>query len=209
MGSRVIDDVINLFDQGMMPSQDISDEEALSRGWIHEDTEKTRLIQLGSELIEVDFRKRASKCGKKVVWIAGQNPSFIQGRKTTAGAYNEIQKKTGGKNKGRKGIGHVLKKFMNAPVTRRELGKLPKEVQATLEEFLGGEITRADVAGFALMGRAMQGDIMAFKEIADRVEGKAIQRTENKNLNVNYTDFLAGKAGLRDEDDDDEPFIDV
>lgn len=42
----------------------------------------------------------------------------------------------------------------------------------------------------ALAEKAMLGDVSAFKEVVDRIEGKALQKTENKNMNVSYLDYL-------------------
>lgn len=201
-----IDEVLDLRDQGFEPSLELDRDEAISRGWIIPETEKTRLVQYRGEVIEIDFRKQVSSDGQRIVWIQGQNPKFLEARDKGRAEYNKLRGDKRGKRK--KSIGSIIRKFMDAPVTKRELGKLPGGVQKALEEFMGGELTRGDVAAFALMGRAMEGDIMAFKEIADRVEGKAIQRTENKNMNVNYTDFLKDKAGLLD-DEDEEDFVDV
>lgn len=199
-----IRDVIDLREQGLEAEVVLDRDEAISRGWMEEDTEKTRVVQLGGRLIEIDYRKRVSADGKRVVWITGQNPNS---KKVLAEGNKRLRERV--KNgerpfhqKKRQSLGAVLKKFLNTPVTRWEYEKLPDKVKNSLQDFLGGELTRADVAAFQLMGRAMEGDIMAFKEIADRVEGKAVQRSENKNLNVNYQDYLKGLAGFEDEEEE-------
>lgn len=208
MGKK-IEEVVNLFDQGMEPSLKLTREEAMEKGWIHEDTEKTRLIQLRGELIEIDYRMMPSKDGKKVVWLPGYHPNARKGfKKVHENIKKGIHPRRGTTNKGRS-ISSVLKSFMNAPPTKREFEKLPDRVKKNLEEYMGRGLTRADIAGFVLMGKAMDGDIMAFKEIADRTEGKAIQRTENKHVHGNYTDFLKGLAGFEEDEDDGEPYIDV
>lgn len=178
----------------------------MEKGWMHHDTEKTRLIQIKGELIEVDYRMRPSKCGKRVVWCAGYHPKTRS--KIQEVNAKGLNKRGPNKNGTKKDLKSILKKFLDTPVTQRELSKLPKNIKSSLEEYMGGELSRADVAAFALMGKAMSGDIMAFKEIADRVEGKPVQRTENKNVNMNYTDFLKGLAGF-DEEEEEDPYIDV
>lgn len=198
-----IDTILDLRDQGLEAEVVIDREDAIARGWLAEDTEKTRVVQFGGRLIEIDFRKRVSVDGKRVVWIIGQNPHAR--RVMTEGRKKFLEKVKRGEVPARskkQSLGSVLKKFLNTPVTKWEYEKLPVRVRESLEDFLGGELTRADVAAFQLMGRAMEGDIMAFKEIADRVEGKAVQRSENKNLNVNYQDYLSGLAGFEEEEEE-------
>lgn len=200
----VLEDAVNLFNQGLTPSEKLTREESIAKGYFVEETDRTRLIQLGSQLIEVDFRKTVSADGRRIVWFKGHAPHVRKKFLEARDEHNKFQNQVQTRRRGRKSIGSVLKKFMDAPITKREFGALPKTVQSSLEEFLGGEVTRGDVAAFALMGRAMEGDIVAFKEIADRVEGKAVQRTENKNLNVNYTDFLSGLGGFDSESEEEE-----
>lgn len=210
-GGAKPEETINLFDQGMRPSLELTREESMERGWIHEDTSRTRLVQYKGELIEIDWRMRVSSDGKRIVWCPGHNPTTKKKLQAASRKANERVRNGELKRsrRGKKNISSVLRKFMQAPVSKQELGKLPKNVQKALEDYMGGELTRGDVAAFVLMGKAMEGDIMAFKEIADRTEGKAIQRTENKNLNMNYTDFLKGLAGFDEEDEDEDPYIDV
>lgn len=199
-----LEDVIDLFEQGMTPSLELSREESIERGWMHHDTERTRLIQLKGELIEIDYRMRPSKCGRKVVWCAGQHPGTRKGLKKAQEVNALKPSRVGRKDGSKKDLKSILKKFLDTPIGKREYDKLPAKVRSALGDYMGGELTRADVAAFALMGKAMSGDINAFKEIADRVEGKPVQRTENKNMNMNYTDFLGGLAGFSDDEDDDE-----
>lgn len=204
-----IDDVPNLFDQGFAPSQDLSREESIELGYMVDDTKKTRLVQYKGELVEIDYRKRVSKNGSRIVWVSGHNPET---RKKWHESMKERDYAGPGRPRGGKNLSSVLKQWMNADVTKTEFDKLPGPVRHSLEQYLGRGLTRKDVAAFALMGKAMTGDILAFKEIADRTEGKALQRTENKNLNANYADFVKGLAEFDDEDgeDDDEgPVIDL
>lgn len=58
-----------------------------------------------------------------------------------------------------------------------------------------------------LAQKAMHGDVAAFKEVVDRIEGKAIQRNENKNMNVSYEDYLKSlekETMIVEGDDGDE-----
>lgn len=203
MAKRASQKVIDLRDVGIDgPSLELTKDEALEKGYFLHDTKKTRLVDFKGEVVEIDFRKCVSSKGDKIVWISGKNPAFIEGRAENFKRNNKLREgKTSGK---RKSLASVIKAFMDTHPSKRELDKLPKSVIADLEIQMGGVLTRADIAAFALMGKAMGGDIMAFKELADRVEGKAVQKTENKNLNMNYTDFLADKAGLGDEEDEEE-----
>lgn len=204
-----IDEVINLFDQGMRPSLEIDREEAIKRGYMAEDTKETRLVQFKGELVEIDYRKRVSASGDKIIWIAGQHPKTRQALKKIKEMHDVGTHPGRSSRKNKKTISGVLKQFMQTAPSRKEFDKLPKSVKNNLEEYLGRGLTRADIAAFVLMGKAMEGDIMAFKEIADRTEGKAIQRTENKHVHGNYTDFLKGLAGFDDDDEDQDPYIDV
>lgn len=197
-----VDTVIDLRSQGIEPSEVLDREEAIALGYFVEDTDRTRVVQFKGKVIEIDWRKQVSASGQKIVWIPSQSPNFIAAGKRVVAEGKLVRPK------GKKSIGAILRKFMDAPVSKRELNNLPDKIKSDLTEFMGGELTRGDIAAFALMGRAMEGDIMAFKEIADRVEGKAVQRNENKNVNVNYTDFLKGLGGFEEEDDED-PYIDV
>jgi hypothetical protein len=141
---------------------------------------------------------RPSNDGKKLVWCQGYNPKLVKKRLQVNHSLE------GKKSKRPKNISTILKGFLKGNVTESEFKKLPDNVRKALEDKLGRGLTRGDIAAFVLMGKAMEGDIAAFKEIVDRTEGKAVQRTENKNLNVNYTDFIKGLAGFDDEPEEEE-----
>ena len=67
-----------------------------------------------------------------------------------------------------------------------QLSRLIKRVwNEEIKDDHGNETVRGLLAVKALMDKAEEGDVQAFRELADRVEGKSISRTENENTNTN------------------------
>lgn len=98
-------------------------------------------------------------------------------------------------------------KHMISQVPHR--GEISEDILATImeiEDQEGRQMTRQQLMVHALIGRAMQGNVDAFRELLDRTEGKVANRNENKNLNVTYEDWLKQQASdpMTGEPEDEE-----
>lgn len=180
--------------------KEIDKEEAKKLGYLFDDTIRTKLIRFNDEIIEVDFRRRVSHDGSRLTWVKGMSPKLAKG------LANRAPKGKGPKAPPRPST--IIKKIFSSKATYGELKDIPESSRLELEELMGGQLTRGDVAIFKQVARAVEGDFLAFKEIMDRIEGKAVQKNENMNVNANYTDFLKSKAEV-DESSDDDDIIDV
>lgn len=98
-------------------------------------------------------------------------------------------------------IKDTIDSVMNSlPVT----SEIPDEIVAQImeiEDAIGKKMTRQHVMVHALVNRAMQGSVDAFRELVDRTEGKVANKNENKNMNLTYEDWLKAQAGQSDPED--------
>jgi len=69
---------------------------------------------------------------------------------------------------------------------------LAKRFQVYLPEAVRENLTWGDLLEHQLIQSACRGNAKALQDAMDRIYGKVVQTTENKNLNadMNYTDFL-------------------
>lgn len=87
------------------------------------------------------------------------------------------------------------------------MSEIPESMIATimeLEDTVGQKLTRQQLMVHALVNRAMQGSVDAFRELVDRTEGKVANKNENKNMNINYEDWLKSQAGITPEETIDD-----
>lgn len=88
------------------------------------------------------------------------------------------------------------------PVTEEIPDDLVAQVML-IEDSEGRKLTRQQIMVHAIINRAMQGNVDAFRELLDRTEGKVANKNENKNMNVTYEDWLKAQAGGTEVKDDD------
>jgi hypothetical protein len=100
-------------------------------------------------------------------------------------------------------VKQVINELLNSVPTS---GEIPDEIIGTimeLEDALGRRLTRKQLMSQAIISRAMQGHVDAFREIVDRTEGKVVQRIDNKNMNLTYEDWLKSQAGQEPDPDEE------
>lgn len=189
-------------------------------------TEFYDTVYMGKE-IKLDVRKRVSADGSRIIWKPGYNiPNKklvgpLSGRPKSEWSKEEIEMFEKGVEKHRQG--KLLRKALKAKSTKKIIsevlasvpvkGEIPEETIAAvleLEEKLGQDLTRQQIMVHAIIAKAMGGSVEAFREILDRTEGKVVNKSENKNLNVTYEDWLKNKArqesgdDIQDEEEDDD-----
>ena len=168
-------------------------DEALFQELIFDDTTKTKIIRFNGEYVEVDYRRRVLSDGSRIGWVVGEPARSRL-------LIHKGERKPGMTTKA------LLNKILDTVASKQELSVLSEDVRLDLEQMLGRRITRRDLAAMQVINQAVAGDLNAFKEMTDRLEGKAVQKAENKNLNINYSDFL---ESLSSQDKGGEDPIDV
>jgi predicted polyphosphate/ATP-dependent NAD kinase len=68
------------------------------------------------------------------------------------------------------------KKKRGAPFGNRNAAK-DRQVRATLIDCIDAAPTLLQQACFSMLQKAADGDVAAFREVADRIDGKAVQQT--------------------------------
>ena len=94
----------------------------------------------------------------------------------------------GGARKGKKMIGSIFRKVLSyrCPEDLTMLGLCTIGIP---EEDLN-LLTNEEVIALQIVSKALRGDTAAAAMIYDRVEGKPVQKNENMNADVSYTEFL-------------------
>ncbi len=94
----------------------------------------------------------------------------------------------GGQKKGKKQIGAIFRKVLSYRCAE-DLTMLGLSITGIPQEDLA-LLTNEEVIALQIMSKALRGDTTAAAMIYDRVEGKPVQKNENMNTDVSYTEFL-------------------
>jgi len=85
-----------------------------------------------------------------------------------------------------KEIRGILDDILKASVSEKEL----LEEHSLILPAGQRKMTRGELLAFKLIERGCKGDLMAIREVLDRLYGKPVQTNENINANISYSDFL-------------------